>query len=94
MPAERRPASSHLALRPSGTVKGSAFQPIADLAAAISSAPSGAPWLPAVPAFFGAEKPMMVRQAMMVGFFERIAWLSAPARSCPSWPFTRRTAQP
>jgi hypothetical protein len=31
---------------------------------------------------------------MIVGFFERIAWDSAPATSCPSCPSTRRTAQP
>ena len=79
---------------PSGISKGPWFQPSADFAAAASSAPSAAPWLAAVPAFFGAEKPMMVRQAMITGLRDFCAQLSAEAISSWSWPLIRRVAQP
>ena len=48
-------------------------------AASISAAPSGAPWEEAVPALVGAEKPMMVRQAMSEGLRLRVAQESAAA---------------
>src|SRR3712207_7948549 len=54
--APRRPAAFQASRNPSGTTKGGWFQPSADLAAAASSGPSGAPWLAAVPAFFGAAR--------------------------------------
>ena len=34
---------------------------------AISSPPSGAPWIPEVPALFGAPNPMTVRQRIRLG---------------------------
>ena len=63
-------------------------------APAISSGPRGAPWLPAVPAFLGAAKPMMVRQAISVGLRLRSAKPMAPSSAEGLWPFTRFTAQP
>jgi hypothetical protein len=67
---------------------------MADFAAAASVPPSGLPWLPAVPALVGAEKPMMVRQASSTGRFTRIAQAMAEATAAGSCPSTRRTAQP
>ena len=57
------------------------------LAPGASFAPSGEPCTAAVPALVGAPRPMMVRQAISVGFFERTAKDSAAATcggSCPS----------
>ena len=52
----------------SGTVKGSVQgQPSASLVRAISSSPSGDPWLDEVPAFDGEPWPMTVRTAMRLG---------------------------
>lgn len=42
----------------------------------------------------GAPKPMMVRQAMMLGFLDRCAAASAAATAAWSCPSTRFVAQP
>ncbi len=65
------------------------FQPSACLRRCASSAPSGAPCAAAVPALLGAPKPMIVRQAIRLGFFDRMANDSARATSVASCPSTR-----
>ena len=71
--APRDPATRQRSPISSGMSKGAWVQPRAAFAACASAAPKGAPWEEAVPAFVGAEKPMMVRQAISVGFLERTA---------------------
>ena len=50
-----------------GISNAGALQPSLSRAAAISSAPSGEPWLFSVPPLVGAPKPMVVRQAISDG---------------------------
>ena len=90
----RLPAAAQRSARSRGTVNGGCCQSSACFAASDSVCPSGLPLQAAVPALFGAAKPMMVRQAISVGFFDRSASDSAAkiwAGSCPS---TRFVAQP
>ena len=94
VPAPRRPATSQGSLIPAGISKGANSHPIAALAPAASVLPSGLPCTPPVPALLGAAKPMMVLQAISVGFLLRVAQAMAAATSAGSCPFTRRVAQP
>jgi hypothetical protein len=69
--------------------------------AAISSAPSGAPWAAPVLAFFGAPLAMVVLQQIRVGravslpFAHLFAFLMALSTASTSWPSTfGMTCQP
>ena len=92
--APRPPIACQRCRRSSGMVKGGSCQPSASFAAAASCGPSGEPCTAAVPALCGAPRPMIVPQAIIVGFFERIAKDSAAAICCGSCPSTRLVAQP
>ena len=93
-PAPRLPTARQRSSRSSGTVNGGSCQPSAAFAPAASWPPSGEPWVAAVPALVGAPRPMMVRQAISVGFFERMAKDSAALICCGSCPSIRRATQP
>ena len=93
-PAARVPALRHRSANPSGTVKGGSVQPKLRLASRDSRSPSGVPCTAALPALVGAPSPMMVRQAISVGFFDRTAKEMAAATWAASCPSTRLVAQP
>jgi len=92
--APRVPTACQRCFRSSGMENGGSVQCSSAFAPAASASPSGEPCAAPVPAFSGAPKPMMVRQAISVGFFDRTAkdkadWICAG--SCPSTCFV---AQP
>ncbi len=93
-PAPRLPAACQRSYRSAGMVNGGSVQPSAAFAPAASVAPSAEPCTAAVPALVGAPKPMMVRQAISVGFLLRVANDSAAITCAGSWPSTRLVAQP
>ncbi len=77
-----------------GTSKAGELQPSFSRAPLISSAPSGEPCEPAVPALVGAPKPMVVRQAIIVGLSDVCAASNARAMASGSWPSMRLAFQP
>ena len=90
----RSPAARHCARMSAGISNGGADQLSLCRAAAISSAPSGAPWLFSVPPLFGAPKPIVVRQAISDGRSESLATSMARAIAVGSWPSIRSAIQP
>jgi hypothetical protein len=92
--APRPPASRQADRMGCGTSKGAAVQPIAAFAPASSSPPNGSPCAFDVPAFFGAPKPIVVRQAMRLGRSEACARSRAAAIASGSWPSIRSARQP
>ena len=89
----RRPAIRQPSRISAGHSNGGCGQSSSTRAAAISSSPRAAPWVPDVPCLLGAPKPMIVLQAISDGLSESarasMALRSLPGRgrrprSCPS----------
>ena len=74
-----------------GISNGAYFHSSASRVRAISSLPSGAPWLDSLPALLGDPNPIVVRQQISTGFSDLSAVWIAVSISIGSWPLTLRT---